>query len=202
MDGRFQVFCALQVTARVGQPERTAVTVGVGDVMDARNRSRGQPPGSVRGQAHRELRAAAVAVAQREDVLALGMKLSEKNGSLVGLGAAVGKKRLLQFSRRHGGELFCEADVRFGGVERGNVLEPSGLLLDRAGDFVVAVPDADSDDAAEEIEILLAVKIVNVTAFRVVDDQRLVIVVGDAGKKVLPVLIKNFLFFHRGLCQL
>jgi hypothetical protein len=56
------------------------------------------------------------------------------------------------------------------------------LFVDRLGYFLVAMADADGEYAAEEIKELLAVGIVNEMVFGVIDNQRLIIVGGDARK--------------------
>jgi hypothetical protein len=73
------------------------------------------------------------------------------------------------------------------------VLQFGGLFLNRAGDFFVAMADADRNDAAEEIEILFSFAVVDVRAFGVIDDQRLVVIVRDAGKEKFLVLVDDVL---------
>ncbi len=76
------------------------------------------------------------------------------------------------------------------------MLDFVGLLVDRLGDFVIAVADADRENAAEEVEELLAVGVVDVLVLGVVDDQRFVVIGRHARKKILLLLIDDFFFVH------
>jgi hypothetical protein len=57
--------------------------------------------------------------------------------------------------------------------------------------------DADGDDAAEKVQVLIAVHVPNVLVSSVRDDQRLLEVMKDARKKVLALSEKDLLFRHR-----
>ncbi|MEZ5395932.1 MAG: hypothetical protein R2724_24395 [Bryobacterales bacterium] len=48
------------------------------------------------------------------------------------------------------------------------------LLVDRVRDLGIAVPDADGDDAAKEVEVFVPVDVPDVLVFSVVDDEQLV----------------------------
>src|SRR3990172_4072914 len=96
---------------------------------------------------------AAVTVAQRNDILAFGMELSEQDRGLVRLCAAIGEKGFLQLSWRNVSQFLCQADVGLVRIEGGEMLELVGLLLDCLCNLLVAMADADRDDAAEEIEV-------------------------------------------------
>ena len=60
----------------------------------------------------------------------------------------------------------------------------------------IAVAHAHRNDAAEEVEILVAVRIPDVLIFRVRDDQRFFEVMEDRREKKLPLGEKDFLFRH------
>ena len=122
-------------------------------------------------------------MAQGDDVLALGVDLRQQHRRLVGLRAAVGEKRFFQPPRRDLRQLFRQAHLRLVGVERRHVLHFVGLLVDRLGYFVVAMADADREDAAEKVQILLAVGVVDVLILGMIDDQRLVVISRDAARK-------------------
>ena len=142
------------------------------------------------------MRAAAVAVAQSDHILALGVKLRDQNRRLVRLGAAVGEETFLEPSRRNLSQLFGQPNMRLVRIESGDMLKLAGLFLDSFRDLFVAVTDANRHDAAKEIEILLALDIVDIAPFGMVNDQRLFVIVGYDGKKVLLVLFDDFLLFH------
>ena len=134
---------------------------------------------------------------QGDDVLALGVNLRQQHRGLVGLGAAVGEERFFQPPRRDLRELFRQPHLRLIGVERRHVLHLMGLLVNGAGDFVVAVADADRENAAEEIQILLALNVIDVLILRMFDHQRLVIVRRHAREQILLLLLENFFFVHK-----
>ncbi len=56
------------------------------------------------------------------------------------------------------------------------------LLVDRFGYFFVAMADADGENAAEEIQELFAVGIIDKMILGVIDDQRLVVISRDTGE--------------------
>ncbi len=64
------------------------------------------------------MRTPAVAVAQRNDILRLRMELGKQNCRLVRLGPAICEKRFLQAPWSDLGQLFSQADMRLGRVER------------------------------------------------------------------------------------
>ena len=62
------------------------------------------------------------------------------------------------------------------------MLDLVSLRVDRLGHLVVAMTDADRENAAEEIQILFAVGIEHRVILGVVDDQGFVVVSRDAGE--------------------
>ena len=84
-------------------------------------------------------------------------------------------------------------------VERRRVPEALGLLADRVGDLGMAVAHAYRENAAEEIQKFFAISIVDVIVLRVIDNQRLVIVGRNAGKKIFFLFFNNFVFVHQNL---
>src|SRR4029453_5704202 len=105
------------------------------------------------------------------------------DGGLIGLGAAAGEKRFLQPPWRDLRQFLRQAHLWPIRVECRHMLHFVGLLIDRFGYLVVAVADADRENTAEEIEKLLAVGIVDVLIFGVIDYQRLVVIGRDAREK-------------------
>ena len=84
----------------------------------------------------------------------------------------------------------------FIGVERGYVLELGCLLLDRMCDLIVAVPHADGEDAAKEIQVFPPLHVIDQATLGVVDDQRFLVVIGDTSEEVAPVFFDDLFFFH------
>src|SRR5207253_10363879 len=99
LNGLLSIFGALEIATRIGQPEWAAVAVRVRNVMDAGNRRGRNSPRGIAGEAQSHIRAAAVAVAQRNHVLTLGVELSNQDRCLIRFGAAIGEERFLQPSR-------------------------------------------------------------------------------------------------------
>ena len=69
-----------------------------------------------------------------------------------------------------------------------------GLFIDGFGDPVVTMPDANGENAAKEIQEFFAVGIINVVIFGVIDHQGLIIIGGDARKKIFFLLVDDLLF--------
>ncbi len=77
------------------------------------------------------------------------------------------------------------------------MLQPAHLLDDPAVHGFVAVAHADGDDAAEKIEILIAVRIPHELVFCVCHHQWFPIVVKYAREKILLIRQNDFLLRHR-----
>src|SRR6266542_2704292 len=118
-------------------------------------------------------------MAQRDDVLSLGVDLRQQYSGFVSLRAAIGKKRFLQPPGSNFRQLLRQANLRLVGVKRREMLHLVGLLIDRFGDFLVTMPDAYCKNAPEKIQELLAVGIVNILIFGMIDDQRFVVICRD-----------------------
>src|SRR6266542_2068869 len=135
-------------------------------------------------------------MAQRDDVLALGVELRQQYSGFVSLRAAIGKKRFLQPPGSNLRQLLRQANLRLVGIKRREMLHLVGLLIDRLRYFLVAMPDAHREDAAEEIQELLAVGIVNILIFGMIDDQRFVVIGCHAREQIFFLLLEDFVFVH------
>jgi hypothetical protein len=82
------------------------------------------------------------------------------------------------------------------------VLEPVDLLVDGRVHAIVAMAHADGKNAAEEIEILVAIGVIHELVFGARDHQRLLVVMEDRRKKELLAREDNFVFSHRQLALL
>jgi hypothetical protein len=67
------------------------------------------------------------------------------------------------------------------------MLQTVDLRMQFAIDLVVAVAHAHGDDAAEKVQVLIAVGVPNVLVLGVGDYQRRLVVVKDSRKKVLAL---------------
>src|SRR5207237_7348085 len=77
---------------------------------------------------------------------------------LVRLGAAVAEERALQRLRLRG-QLLGQPDLRLGHVQIRGVPDQPRLLHERFTDAGIGVSDADGGDAADEVEVALAVRV-------------------------------------------
>ena len=96
-----------------------------------------------------------------------------------------GLRRLLageQLAQRLG-----QLDQRLCREQRGDVLQRLDLLLDRGDHARLAVAEADGDDAAEEVEVLLAVGIEQPLTLAANERQRLLVVAREP-VEILAVL--------------
>ena len=74
--------------------------------------------------------------------------------------------------------------------------ETGHLILDPPHEIGVRVPDAEREDAAEEVEVLAAVGVLHARPLRLGDHDGLGVVVGDAGEEELFVLRPDRLSIH------
>ena len=76
------------------------------------------------------------------------------------------------------------------------MLDAINLLLDLRRHLFVRVADADGDDAAQKVEVLLPVYVPHVLVLRMIDHQRVFVVGGDAVEKVFLLFANDFVFGH------
>ena len=196
MDQFLDVVGALQVAVWVLAVEGAAVAVGVVGVLDAQDLGAADAPTGVPGQAHAQSGTSTVTVAQGDDLLGVGVGLSQHDGRLVGLRAAVGEEALLQLSRRDLGHLFGQVHHVGMRVEGGSVLQGADLFANSLRDLRVAVAHTDSEDTAKEVQILLAVHTVQILPLSSFEGQRLFVVSDDTGENVLPLFLHDVLSVH------
>ena len=89
-----------------------------------------------------------------------------------------------------------EGDLGLGEEDGGDVLEFIDLGMDFGVDLIVAMADADSEDATEEIEILVAIGIPDKLVFGAFDDERVFEIVKDRGEEEFFLGEDDFLFSH------
>src|ERR1035438_8736981 len=196
------VFGAFHFAIRVFQAQGTAVTVSVVGVNHA-GVGGSNAPGSLAGERHGLGGTAVIAVAQRHDLRAAGIAARRQNGGLVGFSAAVGEKRLGQLT--FGGKrrnLLGERRLRLIGVDGGDVLQCIQLAMDFGVDLLIAVAHADGDDAAQKIQVLIAVGVPDVLILGARYDERLLEVMKNRRKQIFLVGENDFVFGHgSGLYQ-
>ena len=176
--------------------QRTAIAVRRHGVPDGRILHAPEPPVRVRGERHREHAAAVVAVAQGDDLGALGVQARGEDGGLDGLGAAVGEEHLGRaLARKDLLEGLRQLHDGDGGEEGGDVLERARLLLDRVHHPRMAVAEGDGHDPAEEIQIAAAAGIGEPLALALHEGQRLPVVRGQT-IEVLAILVVDLVGVH------
>ena len=89
-----------------------------------------------------------------------------------------------------------ESDLGLGEEDGGDVLEFIDLGMDFGVDLIVAMADADSEDATEEIEILVAIGIPDKLVFGAFDHERVFEIVEDGREEEFFLREDDFLFSH------
>jgi hypothetical protein len=118
-------------------------------------------------------------VAKGDDFEVAGVHASGLDGGLVGFGTAVGEERFFQRAGRDLGQLFGERHHGLVGEASRDVLHLVDLGLGLFRDAGIAMADADGNDAAKEIEILLAFHVPDMLHGGVVHGDGIGVVVGD-----------------------
>ncbi len=156
-----------------------------------------QPPRSDSGHGHGHGRAAVVGVPERDDLARPGVTAGGEDCGFVGFGAAVGEEGLGQLSARgDSGQLLRQRRLRLISEDRGDVLHGLQLLHDLPGYGRVGMADADGHDAAEEIQILVAVGIPDELVPGARQHQGSLVVVKHRGEDVLLLREYDFIFGH------
>ena len=121
-----------------------------------------------------------IPIAHREDIVIAGVGAGHQLRQIVGFGARVNKIADLEVARHFRGELLREfGDVRVE-VDRGRVLE--GFILAARGfdDVRVTMADANSNDAAQAIQVTLARFVPDVLQAAFDQHDRLLVIEKDA----------------------
>ncbi len=138
-----------------------------------------------------------VGVAQRHDFGTAGVASRRQNRGLVGFRAAIGEERLGELAPgRDLSQLLRERRLRLVGEHRRDVLQAIDLRVQLPVHVLIAVADADGDDAAEEIQILIAVGVPDVLILGPRNNERFLVVVEDGRKEVVAVRENDLFFGH------
>ena len=138
-----------------------------------------------------------VGVAQGHDLVAAGVAARGQDGGFVGFGPAVGEEAFGEAAAgRERGDLLGERGLRLIGEQGGDVLQGIELLVDLGIDLVVAVADAHGDDAAEEIQVLIAIGVPDVLVLGAGDYQGLFVEMKNGGEEVFLIRNDDFFFGH------
>ncbi len=108
-----------------------------------------------------------VAVAHRQDLVGAAVRRREQQGGVVGLGAGGGEEDPGVGDAGEGGDPLGQLDHRPVEVQGGRVDDPSGLLGHGLGDLGQGVGGHRGEDAAEEVEVAVAVGVPDVAALAV-----------------------------------
>ncbi|MGX1225512.1 hypothetical protein RKD42_006771 [Streptomyces ambofaciens] len=177
----------VQQVVDAGVDELPVVQVRVGaagadaavDVEGLERGEGGRGPAAVAGDADGAEGAAVVAVAHRQDGVAAPVGGGEQQGGVVGLGAGGGEEDAGVGDAGQVGDAFGEFDHRAVEVEGRGVDDPPGLLGDGLRHFGQGVRGHRGEDAAEEVEVLVARGVPDVPALAVGDLQRVLVVEGE-----------------------
>src|SRR5438874_12798824 len=107
------------------------------------------------------------------------MNAGELDGGFIGLSSAVGDIALADLSGGDLGQFFRQSDNGLIRKQRGGVLELFNLSFDLGGDAGIAMAYGDGHDAAEEIQVFVAVGVPEVLHAGMVGYQRLGVIIGD-----------------------
>ena len=168
-------------------------------VNDARLERTGaaQSPGGIAGEGHGQRGPAVVRVTQRDDFRRPRVTARGQDGRLIRLGAAVCKEGFAQpAAGRDLGDAFGQCGLGLGSEDRGDVLQSVDLLVNPGIHFLVAMSDANGENAAEKVQILVAVSVVNILVFGARNHQRFLVVVEDGGEQKFLVCEKDLFFCH------
>ena len=122
--------------------------------------------------------------------LAAGVERRQQGRSLVGLAAAATEEGSADLPGQHRGELLRQVHDRLGQVDRRRVLQRADLLADRLDQLRMAVAQGMHADAGVEVQVPLALRIVQVDALAAHDLRRVPIEMVRAGDQVLPLLAR------------
>ena len=141
----------------VGQmAERAAVLVPAVDVGHVHRTQRRRRPGPIAGDRNRRKRATVIRVAHRQDLIRLPVRRGQQQGGVVGFGTRIGEEHLGIGNRRKVGHHLGEFDLLFDQIQRRRVEHLLRLLLDGLDHAGRLVPGHRGQDAAKEVEVLLA----------------------------------------------
>ncbi|MGX1090279.1 hypothetical protein RKD47_000960 [Streptomyces albogriseolus] len=140
---------------------------------------RGRGPAAVAGDADGAEGAAVVAVAHRQDGVAAPVGGGEQQGGVVGLGAGGGEEDPGVRDAAELGDAFGEVHHRPVEVEGGGVDDPPGLFGHRLGDLGQGVGGHGGEDAAEEVQVAVAVGVPDVASLAVGDLDGVFVVEGE-----------------------
>jgi threonine 3-dehydrogenase len=156
---------------------------------------RAELPRSLTGEPHHACAAPVIGMSQSNDFSGPSVAARGEDRGFVCLCAAVREKRLLQ-RRSKPRELLRECDLGLIREYGRDVLQFVELGVNLRVYLLIAVANADRDNPAEEIQILIAIRIPNVLILRSLNDKGLLEVMKDGGKEELFLRKKDFLFGH------
>ena len=132
LDQVFDVFRAGDFAIGIFQAQRAAIAVRIDGVRDAHADDAGFPPRGLRRHALGQRRSARIGVAQRHNVIRAGRHARQQDRGFVRLSAGAGEKAGLQRARSNLRDFFGQRHDGFVRIERGKMLQPVDLRLDRA----------------------------------------------------------------------
>ncbi len=135
-------------------------------------------------------------MAQGHNFQPSGIHARDLHSGLIGLGAAVADKALADFSGSDLRQFFRQGHDGFVREDGGSMLQLVHLRFDLGSDARVSMAHGDGHDAAEEIQILVAINVPYVLHGRMVGHERVVVIRGDGREKVLLMFPDNFVFGH------
>src|SRR3954451_4306439 len=134
---------------------------------------------------------------ERHDLGCTGVTAGGENSGLVGLRATVRKEGFGQLPvRRNGRDLLRQGDLSLSRKDRRDVLQLIELGVNFLVHSLVAMADADGDDTAKKVEVLVAVSVPDVLVSCFFDNERGFVVVEHRWEQVLLLCEENLVFGH------
>ncbi len=138
-----------------------------------------------------------IAVPKGDNLMRAGVEARSQERRFIGFGAGIGEVRLRQgAARRFLRDGLGEHRLRLGDVGGGNVFQRVDLLFHLLVHRVVTVPNANGDDPAEKVQILVAVGVPDKLVLGLGDDHRLAEIVKHGREDMVFMNEKKFLLIH------
>ena len=185
LDGVFEVVAELVDAALIARRlEGAAVGIRRHDVRDSRNRGRQGTPGGMCGEVGGQHTATRVAVSEGNHLTPAGVHARHHDRGFHRLCAAVREERPAQLSRSYGGESLRHLHLVLAKVQCGDVAQGAELFPDAFHNLGVTVPQRRREDAAEEVEELISLRVDDPGSLSLHQDERIGVIGRCAGEQV------------------
>ena len=197
LDQILDVLGATDAAVGIFEAQRAPIAVGRQRVLDAGDLRGQDTPGLLPRDRDRPLAAPGVAVPQRDDLLLAGIDLCQHDRGLVRFRAAGREEALLELARGDLRQSLGDAHLLDSRVDARGVHQPRELILQALDELWMRMPDPRCQNAAEKIEVFAAVEVLDRRPVGLGDHHGFGVIVGDAGKQKVFVLLAYGLRIHQ-----